>query len=163
MRISAERDEVQDSFFPLLFFYVPLPPPPTSTPAPWRPQVQPQSSKHAAGSPPASFPGCRKGVEEGTQGQGREGGRPCSPLCTGRLPPTARPISAHRACAKSSDPWPGILYFRSCWKLPVASSLKPPTRGADLTALVTFVLAPGATQGPSPKPLTFEDISQMGS
>lgn len=93
-------------------------------------------------------------MEAGTQGQGRGGGWLWGPLCRGRPSSAARPLSAQSACAKSSDPWPGELHFRTPWKLPVR-----PRRGADIPACVTFAQGLGATQGPP----SFADIAQKGS
>lgn len=127
MRVSAERAEVPDSlFFPSSFMCLFL-----------RPHLhlrdlggpQPQSSKHAAGTTPALFPGCRRGMEAGTQGQGREGRPPWGPLCTDCPSPTARPLSAHRACAKSSDPLTrGIVFQKlleaACGLFPEAATAR---------------------------------------
>lgn len=96
------------------------------------------------------FPGLQERDGGGDQGQGREGRPPWGPLCTGCPSPTARPplptvrapsrvTPGQRDCISEA---PG-----SCqWPLP----RKPPPGGADLTALVTFVLAPGAAREPPP-------------
>lgn len=158
--VSAERAEVLDSFISSsLSFYVPLPPPPPPPPAHLG---GPQPSRSPASMPLARCQPLSRaaGAAGGGDPRSRAGRLPAlGPLCPGRPSPIARPLSVYCEGAKSSDPWPGELHFRSPRKLPVSSSPKP---GEGRSS--HFYTDSGAARRPASAPLPSPAaITQKGS